>query len=55
MWHIALKELAGSGKCTSGRFTITTLNKQATGDKKLLCKMQQTCNRSLLTQPLKWD
>ncbi len=34
MWLIALKGLAGSGKCTLGRVTISTGNKQATGAKK---------------------
>jgi hypothetical protein len=42
MWLIALKGLAGSGKGTSGRITISTDNKQATGAKKLPCKMQQS-------------
>ena len=55
MWLIALKGLSSNGKSTSGRFTISTGNKQATGAKKLRCKMQQICNRSLLTRPLERD
>ncbi len=47
MWLIALKGLSSSGKSMLVRFTISTDNKQATGAKKLLCKMQQTFTDTL--------